>query len=258
MIIGAIAASATVPPVAEPPVPVVPPPAEPPGPRSGEIPASLGKAVSATVPASTTTVPPVLVAVPPVPPVLVPPVPWSAGRLVSADNGTSLAPSRREPPADPASGVTFPAAPPVAIPLVPPVVGEAPVPPVAATVVPPAVGNPPAPPVVATVVPPDAIPPVGVPPVAASPPGPPLAASGPADPPLPAASETALPPRSPASLRPCQLGVRFTHAANRMVAATPATRTTVNERAKFLLGQNVGTRWEPSILFGGFARPLER
>jgi hypothetical protein len=245
-------------------VPVVPPPPEPPVARSGEIPASLGKAVSATVPASATTVPPVLAAVPPFPPVLVPPVwvppvPWSAGRLVSADNGTSIAPSRREPPADPASGATFPAAPPVAIPLLPPVVGEAPAPPVAVAVVPPAVGNPPAPPVAATVVPPvagnpstppDVVPPVGVPPVAASPPDPPL-------PPV-AASETALPPRSPASLRPCQLGVRFTHAAKRMVAATPATRTTVNERAKFLLSHNVGTRWEPSMFFGGFAHLLER
>jgi len=67
-----------------------------------------------------------------------------------------------------------------------------------------------------------------VPPGAISPPDPAL---------LPlAASRTAPPPAPPASLCPCQRGVRSTHAANRRVAATTG-QANAEGRAKFLLNQ---------------------
>ncbi len=81
----------------------------------------------AVPPAPPVVVPPV--AVPPVPPAVappVPPVPLSTGRLVSTASGTSIPPSRDEVASatGPASGSTLPAAPPIAIPLVPGVEGK--------------------------------------------------------------------------------------------------------------------------------------
>jgi len=222
----------SVPPVPVPPVPSVPAPSEPPVPRSNgrlvsrengtSIPLSPGDVASARVFASTTwepalppvsvpPVPPVVtppVPVPPVPPVVappapVPPAPRSTGRLASGETGTSIAPSPDEVASAtaPASGATFPAAPPVA-------------------------DTPPAPPVAI-------IPPVVVPPATTLPPAPAPAASGSAAlaPPAPPV-EDAGPSFSPASWPPAKFRVRFTQAANSTVAAI-ASGTCVNARVKF-------------------------
>ena len=164
-------------------------------------------------------VPPVLappVAVPPVPPVraspvALPPVPRSTGSLVSRETGTSIVPSpdKVASAAVPASGSMFPAAPPIAVPLVPPVADIPPAPPVAI------------------------IPPVVVPPATTPPPEPAPAASGSAvlAPPAPPVADSG-PSFSPASLPPAKFRVRFTQAAHSMAAAI-ASGICVNARVKF-------------------------